>query len=247
MDLRAPPPRTGQYRILSSSAGEIDQDKAAACPDISTDQDPANGSHSQQYKVGIRWDPLEFFQEAKKVIHPCDPQAALPQVLKTAIRNVLTSDPASLAKSRLEAVLTIKQIAGELAVAEADLKKSMDPTVAKILKDKNLCLWKALLQASIYDDVAIVDSVAAGIDLVGSHGEVEAMHEDLRPAEISPKDLLESAPLRRKLTQSQINEHSSEEQKDLDRTSRRRWSWVICKDRFRKPKCQSFSNRKSGS
>ena len=220
VELRAAPPRTGQYRILSSSAGGIAQDKAAACPNISSGQDPADGSRSQQYKVGIRWDPLEFFQEAKKVIHPCDPQAALPQVLKTAIRNVLTSDPASLAKSRLEAVLTIKQIAGELAAAEADLKKNLDPTVAKILKDKNLCLWKTLLQASNYDDVAIVDSVAAGIDLVGSHGEVKAMHEDLRPAEISPKDLLESAPLRRKLMQSQIKQHSSDEQRDLDSTSK---------------------------
>ena len=40
------------------------------------------------------------------------------------------------------------------------------------------------------------------------------MHEDLRPAEISPKDLLELAP-RRKLMQSQI---SSDEQRDLDST-----------------------------
>ena len=221
VNVQEPPPTTGQYRILSSSAGEIDQDKDAEVPpDIRANQKPDRGSHNQQYKVGIRWDPLEFFQEAKNVTHPCDPQAALPQVLKTAIRNVLTSDPASLARSRLEAVLTMKKIAGELAEAEADLKKRMDPTVAKILKDKNLCLWKALLQASNYGDVAIVDSIAAGIDLVGSHGEVEAMHEDLRPAEISPKDLLESAPLRRKIMQSQIKEHSSEEQGDLDRTSR---------------------------
>ena len=159
-------------------------------------------------------------QQAKKVIHPCDPTMILPPCLKAAIASVLTSSPEDLAKSRLDAVMTIRQMAGDLAKAEADLKKSLDPTVAKILKDKNLCLWKALLRASNYDDVGIVDSVASGINLVGSHGKVEAMDEDLRPAEITPEDLLLSAPLRRKLLKHQIKQHSVSEQEDLDRTSK---------------------------
>ena len=71
-------------------------------------------------------------------------------------------------------------MARDLAEAESVLKKSLDPMVAKIIKDKNLCLWKALPRASDYDDIDIVDSVASGINLVGSHGEVKALDEDLR-------------------------------------------------------------------
>ena len=210
VDLPNPPPDTGQYRILSSSAGEIDKERNV--DEAGTDQ--------RRYKVGIRWDPLEFMHQAKKVTHPCDPAVILPPCLKAAIAKVLTSSPEEFAKSRLEAVATIRQMAGDLAKAEADLKKSLDPTVAKILKDKNFCLWKALLTASDYDDVGIVDSVASGINLVGSHGKVEAMDEDLRPAEITPEDLLSSAPLRRKLLKHQIKQHSASEQEDLTSTSK---------------------------
>ena len=204
------PPDTGQYRILSSCAGEINQERNAV----------KAGADQDRYKVGIRWDPLEFMHQAKKVTHPCDPTIILPPCLKAAIAKVLTSGPEDLAKSRLEAVKTIRQMAGDLAKAEADLKKSLDPTVAKILKDKNLCLWKALLTASDYDDIDIVDSVASGINLVGSHGKVEAMDEDLRPAEITPEDLLSSAPLRRKLLKHQVKQHSASEQEDLNNTSK---------------------------
>ena len=210
VQLPKPPPSTGQYCVLSSPAGEINKEKTAS-------QEAPGGPG---YKVGVRWDPLEFMQQAKKVVHPCDPATVLPHNLKAAIKSVLTSSPEDLAKSRLDAVMTIRQMAKDLETAEADLKKNLDQTVAKILGGKNLCLWKALLKASDYDDIDIVDSVASGIDLVGSHGKVVAMDEDLRPAEISPEDLLESAPLRRNLLKQQIKEHSASEQSDLNQTSK---------------------------
>ena len=122
------PPCTGQYCILSSPTGEINQEKNAS-------EEAAGGPG---YKVGIRWDPLEFMHQAKKVVHPCDPAAVLPPNLKAAIKSVLTSSPEDLAKSRLDAVVTIRQMAKDLETAEADLKKNLDQTVAKILRQEPL-------------------------------------------------------------------------------------------------------------
>ena len=82
-------------------------------------------------------------------------------------------DSVSLAKSRLQAVITIKQMAAELAPLEKDFKKSLE--VAQCLASKNLLLWKSLLLASGYDDVAIVDLLAQGVPLVGNHGSVPCM------------------------------------------------------------------------
>ena len=41
------------------------------------------------FKYGIQWKPEEFFEQAKAVLHPKDPQKALPQVLKEAVILIL--------------------------------------------------------------------------------------------------------------------------------------------------------------
>ena len=95
----------------------------------------------------------------------------------------------------------------------------MDLKVAKVLEHQKNRLWKALLIASDYDDVAIVDKIAKGIDLVGSHGPAPGLAEDVRPAEIDPKNLLDQSVIRREILQRRISEYQASEQQDLLQTS----------------------------
>ena len=120
-----------------------------------------------------------------------------------------------LAKARIQAVITIKQMAEELEDREKEFKAKMDPVVSAILKPKRLLLWKSLLTAAEYDDMGIVDLVASGIPLTGSHGAVPALPEKLVPATDSHASLLASAPLRRLSIISRKKETSEKEQADL--------------------------------
>ena len=107
--------------------------------------------------------PKQFLQKAKEVKHALSPLQVISPLLKEAIRDVLCEDPISIAKRRLKAVIAVKQLASELEVAEEQFKLTLHPDVADALKSKRLLLWKALLKASDFDDVAIVDLIAAGL------------------------------------------------------------------------------------
>ncbi|CAE7229923.1 unnamed protein product [Symbiodinium sp. CCMP2592] len=85
------------------------------------------------FKVGVRWDPPEFFLKAKQVQHPCQPSKAISPSLSDAMHDVLTQDPVALARRRLHVIQTIKEM-------------------KRVLAPKNLLLWRALLQAAEYDE-----------------------------------------------------------------------------------------------
>ncbi|CAE7225523.1 unnamed protein product, partial [Symbiodinium sp. CCMP2456] len=194
-------PRGEQYKILASEQGG----------GLQGNKTPENSG----CKVGIRWTPQEFLQQAKQVKHPMNPDQALSETVKDALFHNLTLHPVEVAKSRIQAVITIKQMAEELEDREREFKDKLDPIVSAILKPKRLLLWKSLLSAAEYDDMAIVDLVASGIPLTGSHGAVPALPEKLVPATDSHASLLASAPLRRIAITSRNKETSEKEQADL--------------------------------
>ncbi|CAE7239379.1 unnamed protein product, partial [Symbiodinium sp. CCMP2456] len=153
--------------------------------------------------------------EAKQIKHPMNPDQALSETVKEALFHNLTLHPVEVAKSRIQAVITIKQMAEELEDREKDFKEKLDPVVSAILKPKRLLLWKSLLSAAEYDEMGIVDLVASGIPLTGSHGAVPALPEKLVPATDSHASLLASAPLRTLAIISRKKETSEKEQADL--------------------------------
>ena len=78
--------------------------------------------------------------------HPMSPQRVLPSPLKAALFDNLTMDPVELAKSRLKAVMTIKDMAKDLEEHENQLKQQCSPTVREVLNSKRVALWEALLK-----------------------------------------------------------------------------------------------------
>ena len=181
------------------------------------DRPPSQSSTNSRdvFKVGVRWKLEDFLHKAKCVEHPLDPDLVLTQDLQKAVERVLTMDSVSLAKSRLQAVITIKQMAADLAPLEKDFKNSLDPDVAHCLASKNLLLWKSLLIASGYDDVAIVDLVAQGVPLVGNHGSVPCMPAATKLATQTPEGLKASARLSRETLVAATKTLKPQAEKDL--------------------------------
>ena len=128
-------------------------------------------------------------------------------------------DPLDLAKARIQAVITIKQLAQELETKEQQFKAGLDPVVAKVLKPKRILLWKSLLMAANYDDLDIVDLVSKGIPLTGSHGKVPALPEKIVPSTDSHEALLASAKLRRRAILARRRDPPEKEQMDLQEAS----------------------------
>ncbi|CAE7310483.1 unnamed protein product [Symbiodinium sp. KB8] len=200
-------PPGDQFKLLASPTGDISQVKehTDGTGDLKT--------------FGVRWTPQEFLQQAKSVEHPMNPEQALSDLLKDVIFANLTTPPVELAKSRIQAVVTIRQMAADLESKEHAFKEKLDPLVAKILKPKRILLWKSLLLAANYDDMEIVDLVSKGIPLTGSHGAVPALPEKLVPATDSVESLLAASELRRKALTSSGKVTSDKEQEDLTEAS----------------------------
>ena len=148
-----------------------------------------------------------------------NPEKSLQPLLKETLFDNLTRDPLELAKSRIQAVVTIKQMARELEEQENSFKATLDPIVAAVLKPKRILLWRTLLMAAEYDDIAIVDLISGGVPLTGSHGRVPALPEKVVPATDSHEALLASASLRRKALLSRKRDPPTKEQDDLEAAS----------------------------
>ena len=131
--------------------------------------------------------------------HPKDPQSAFPLALKEALCQVLGNPPAEVAKFRFQVISAIRNKASELEQQEEQLKASMDPSTAHVLKTKRICLWKYLLETTSFSDMGVVDLVKDGIPLYGTHSKPPNFPVDWRPASLSVTELLDSAVWRRKI------------------------------------------------
>jgi hypothetical protein len=75
----------------------------------------------------------------------------------------LTMDSIELAKSRLKAVMTIKEMAKDLEQHETCLKRECSPLVREVLNTKRIALWEALLRASNFTDMDIVEGYSTNV------------------------------------------------------------------------------------
>ena len=121
--------------------------------DTTTDLPQESKKMRKTFKYGVQWDPQDFLGKAKEVQQPKNPHNSLPDVLKEAMFQVLSSDPIELAKHRLQVVLAVKRRSGELVNEEKKLKSEMDSTLAEVLAPKSLALWKSLMKETGYHDV----------------------------------------------------------------------------------------------
>lgn len=205
------------YRLLASPfPGDVTTDLPA---DANADTTQDTKRMRKTFKYGVQWEPAEFLEKAKQVQHPKNPHNSLPDVLKEALFQVLTTDPIELAKHRLQVVLAIKRRATELAPQEKILKETMDPILSGVLAPKSLLLWRSLMQETGYRDIAIFDMIKSGMALYGEHDVPDGATLDWRPASSSADELLETSVWRRKAIQGASPDLDHDQQKDLHEAS----------------------------
>ena len=115
-------------------------------------------------------------------------------------------DPVDLAKSRMRAVITIKEMAKDLEKEESKLREGCPPSVSKVLSTKRIALWETLLKASNFPDMEIVQIVRRGAELTGEPDSSPLFPYDWKPATASADDLLASSVWRRKALQVKHSE-----------------------------------------
>ena len=88
----------------------------------------------------------------------------------------------------------------ELRAIEANLKSSMPAHLSRILSPKRIQLWKEMLIDLEYDDVAVVNEVARGVDILGEVELTGVYRESFRPASCTISQMREvSSALFRKV------------------------------------------------
>lgn len=93
----------------------------------------------------------------------------------------------------------------KLKPEESTLKKAMSPDAALILQNKNILLWKSMLQSLGYADMGVVDKFISGSDLVGYMDQTGFWPLRFQPAVITENELHDIAERERPAIATQFS------------------------------------------
>ena len=214
------PPLIPEYKqfLHSDVPIEIESHKLLAAPSptgASTEQpspgeQPAKRARSM-YKYGVWHSPREFLDKAQQISHPMDGPEYIHEVTLKAIERVVDTDPIELAKKRLAEIFRLRQLSNELKDKEAALKATMEPDVAKCVKDKHISLFEYVLQQLGFWDMGVVDLVRRGVPLVGLQEAPPGYRRQLVPATMTEDELCTSALWRRRALMGSTSRMDKEE------------------------------------
>lgn len=156
------------------------------------------GISDQQQKVGVFHSPKQFLSMARSVQHPMDSADHLEDVTRYALDFNLKHPHHLVTLERKKNLLHARLLKLKLASKEEKLHAELPAPVAKVISDKQILLWKSLLEHYGYDDMPVVDFMTQGVKLVGSHDTPTCYPEQLRPATLTEASLRSSAKWRRK-------------------------------------------------
>ena len=78
-----------------------------------------------------------------------------------------------------------------------DLKSSISPRIAEVIRDKRLCLLERLLNEAVHEDIGLVDDIKRGFDLTGALPRSGVFNQKFRPASMTCEDLRKVSNLSR--------------------------------------------------
>eukprot|EP00435_Cladocopium_sp_Y103_P018012 s3778_g4.t1 len=192
-------PRPNEKLLPPKTAGEESEVAEHAMQQGDKDFNFANAN---QVKVGIFVEPDQHICSALQLRHPMDTIAKIPDLLKKAVFKMLTMEPHTLAKERLEMLTLYKSRAEQLANDEAELHRSLPLHVQQVVKGKRLLLLKERLDATSFPDMQVIEDFHTGVDLVGEEPFSHLFLEKLQPASMTVEQLEMTAKLNRQLTMS---------------------------------------------
>ena len=143
---------------------------------------------------GVFWDPLSFVEEARRLWHPFDSLAHLPDYLITALHEQLSLSPMDLTKLRLTRLKHWQDLAKSLRQKDATMKEQLHPDVQGILKGKHLALLAHLVDEIQWPDAHLLHELCQGFRLVGPANKSGVFRAGLVVASQDECQLMRRAP-----------------------------------------------------
>ena len=120
-----------------------------------------------QVVFGIPWEPVQFVQKIAKAGHPRNIVSGLSDVLIQAADDAAKYSPNDLVLKRCSWLGKYVSLSKQLRQENEAILGSMTCEVREVMKCKKLALLRRMLQDEKYPDLAIVDNMCRGFDLVG--------------------------------------------------------------------------------
>ena len=193
------------------------QPKDKACKLLSSPS--PMGNHGESCKYGVYHTPQQFIRLAERLVHPFDKQFVIPDILRLNIFNWVTKGISFVADVRTKSANLINTLSRELKYEEARFHAALPEHAQRVLKNKNVLLFKKLLEDNGFEDVAAVDMLS-GVDLVGTPDKSPLFDSKFVPATTTSDYLLSSSSwVRKKIEARDVHGDDPELSKILWETS----------------------------
>ena len=148
---------------------------------------------TREVTIGIPWTPLEFFAEAKKVVHPFA-GLAVPRTVALAVFECVTRGPSAIRDMREKFFRHWEKVAVELEPEERALAETLHEDVRPFAIMKRPLLTRALLRAANFPAADLVfDFLTKGAPMFGRFPPSGVFPRRLHEASVSVEQLTKAA------------------------------------------------------
>ncbi len=152
---------------------------------------PGEKSGSEQTplaRYGIYHTKLEFFQKSLEVSHRFDNFSVVDELAKQNVYHHIAT-----CRERLKTLMDIEQRARSMDQQERQWKATLPKHMQEVLTGKRVLLWEQLLKEQGYQDMAVINFMKNGVDLVGEHEPSPLLPSQMLRAATSPGLLAKSS------------------------------------------------------
>ena len=184
-----------KQRVSSINGLEIGE-KVKVLDVVESEVGPSSGSSllvAGHVSIGIPWTEDEFMEQATRISHPFDWEVSLPPKIAAVISHITQAGPSNIKRYRLEQLAYWRQREMALAGKEQELHARLHPDVEAVVASKRILLFQEMLAAIQYDDLAVVDLLITGVQVIGTLGRVGIWKPEDKAALISQATLLKGA------------------------------------------------------
>ena len=152
-------------------------------------------------EVGAQWGRREFVEQAAKLTHPYDQEVRLPPNVADTMIEMARLGPKRLAEYRASQVDWWMNRAEDLRDPEARLHRSLRKDVERVIADRQVLVFKEMLEYIGYDDLGVVDVLTEGVRITGTLPRIGIWRPEDRRAKIDARTLQAGAPMAQKQVQ----------------------------------------------
>ena len=149
------------------------------------------GSHEKPISAtfGVYRQPQEFLQQCLGQSHPFDLCKGVPDSLLRVMGKTLMCGPVQVMKERLLLLRKWGEMKEKLAGAEARLRASLEPGVAKILRGKSLLLLEQIAMDLGWPDASLHRELREGFRITGMSRPSGVFDISFKPPDLSVSEL----------------------------------------------------------